>query len=274
MKNNTINYPYIKPKRIKSVINPRSSLNLTKNNTINSQTVSNLYNSLNKDDLSKIGIQRLQTDYSIIPQLYKEKININQKPIFKNRTLSVNQKKKKDYLKEPESKKALRGKLRYLVKNNIILCEKNFNPRNFTESITHKRIKEFKSRFKNIDYKNKVGIFTNKYPDLLNNGNKFYTRYFDNFISPDELLNRYFDKNEIFLIKSDPVFFNFGPNFQNVKFFKKKTLKETLDEEEKIGQNKILDATMKKSLNQTKKKIGSYLNYYSSIISKQGFIKS
>ena len=274
MKNNTINYPYIKPKRIKSVINPRSSLNLTKNNTINSHTASNLYNSLNKDDLSKIGIQRLQTDYSIIPQLYKEKININQKPIFKNRTLSVNQKKKKDYLKEPESKKALRGKLRYLIKNNIILCEKNFNPRNFTESITHKRIKEFKSRFKNIDYKNKVGIFTNKYPDLLNNGNKFYTRYFDNFISPDELLNRYFDKNEIFLIKSDPVFFNFGPNFQNVKFFKKKTLKETLDEEEKIGQNKILDVTMKKSLNQTKKKIGSYLNYYSSIISKQGFIKS
>jgi len=274
MKNNTINYPYIKPKRIKSVINPRSSLNLTKNNTINSHTASNLYNSLNKDDLSKIDIQRLQTDYSIIPQLYKEKININQKPHFKNRTLSVNQKKKKDYLKEPESKKALRGKLRYLIKNNIILCEKNFNPRNFTESITHKRIKEFKSRFKNIDYKNKVGIFTNKYPDLLNNGNKFYTRYFDNFISPDELLNRYFDKNEIFLIKSDPVFFNFGPNFQNVKFFKKKTLKETLDEEEKIGQNKILDVTMKKSLNQTKKKIGSYLNYYSSIISKQGFIKS
>ena len=79
MKNNTINYPYIKPKRIKSVINPRSSLNLTKNNTINSQTVSNLYNSLNKDDLSKIGIQRLQTDYSIIPQLYKEKINIKNK---------------------------------------------------------------------------------------------------------------------------------------------------------------------------------------------------
>ena len=274
MKNNTINYPYMKPKRIKSVINPRSSLNLTKNNTINSHTASNLYNSLNKDDLSKIDIQRLQTDYSIIPQLYKEKININQKSIFKNRTLSVNQKKKKDYLKEPESKKALRGKLRYLIKNNIILCEKNFNPRNFTESITHKRIKEFKSRFKNIDYKNKVGIFTNKYPDLLNNGNKFYTRYFDNFISPDELLNRYFDKNEIFLIKSDPVFFNFGPNFQNVKFFKKKTLKETLDEEEKIGQNKILDVTMKKSLNQTKKKIGSYLNYYSSIISKQGFIKS
>ena len=82
-----------------------------------------------------------------------------------------------------------------------------------------------------------------------------------------------FNKNEILLIKSDPVFFNFGPSFQNVKFFKRKTLKETLDEEEKIGQSKIIDVTMKKSLNQTKKKIGSYLNYYTSIISKQGFIK-
>ena len=75
-------------------------------------------------------------------------------------------------------------------------------------------------------------------------------------------------------IKSDPVFFNFGPSFQNVKFFKKKTLKETLNEEEKIGHNKILDVILKKSVNQTKKKIGGYLNYYSSIISKQGFIKS
>jgi len=83
-----------------------------------------------------------------------------------------------------------------------------------------------------------------------------------------------FNKNEILLIKSDPVFFNFGPSFQNVKFFKKKTLKETLNEEEKIGHNKILDVILKKSVNQTKKKIGGYLNYYSSIISKQGFIKS
>ena len=274
MKNNAINYPYIKPKRVKSVINQRASFNLAKNNIINSNISSNAYNSLNKDDLSKIDIQRLQTDYSIIPSFDKKKIKFNQKHIFKNRTLSVNQKRKQDYLKEPESKKALRGKLRYIIKNNIILCEKNFHPRNFTESITHRRIKEFKSRFKNMDYWNKVGIFTNKFPDLLNNGDKFYTRYFDNFISPDELLNKYFSKNEIFLIKSDPVFFNFGPSFQNVKFFKRKTLKETLNEEDKIGHDKIIDVAMKKSLNQTKKKIGSYLNYYSSIMSKQGFIKS
>ena len=273
MKNYTITYPYIKQKRVKSVVKPRTLLNLTKNNTINNNSIKNLYNSSYKDQLSKIDTQRLQTDYSIVPPLSKEKIKFNQKQIFKNRAISMNQKRNSKYFNEPESKKFLRGKLRYLIKNNIILCEKKFHPRNFTESITHKRVKEFKNRFKNLDVRNKVGIFTNKFPALLNNGNKFYTRYFDYFISPDELLNQNFNKEEIFQIKSDPVFFNFGPSFQNVKFFKRKTLKETLDEEEKIGQSKIIDVTMKKSLNQTKKKIGSYLNYYTSIISKQGFIK-
>ena len=272
MKNN-INYPYIKQKRVKSVIKTRNLLNLTKNNTINNNSVKNIYNSPYQDQLSKIDTQRLTTDYSIISPLSKEKIKFNQKQIFKKRVLSMNQKRNSKYFTEPESKKFLRGKLRLLIKNNIILCEKEFHPRNFTESITHKRIKEFKSRFKNLDSRNKVGIFTNKFPALLNNGNKFYTRYFDYFISPDELLNQNFNKEEIFQIKSDPVFFNFGPHFQNVKFFKRKTLKETLNEEEKIGQSKIIDFTMKKSLHQTKKKIGSYLNYYSSIISKQGFIK-
>ena len=117
------------------------------------------------------------------------------------------------------------------------MFEKKFHPRNFTESITYKRIKEFKSRFKNLDVRNKMGIFTNKFPELLNNMSKFSTRYFDYFISPDELLNLNFNKEEIFQIKSDPVFFNFGPSFRNVKFFKRKTLKETLNEEEKL--NKI-----------------------------------
>ena len=107
MKNNTINYPYIEPKRVKSVLKPRTSFTLTINNTINSNIASNEYNSLNKENLSKIDIQRLQPDYSIIPRLEKEKVKSNQKRIFKNRTLSVNQKRKSDYLKDPESKKIL-----------------------------------------------------------------------------------------------------------------------------------------------------------------------
>ena len=162
--------------------------------------------------------------------------------------------------------------MRYFVKNNIVLCEKKFHPRSFTESISRYKVDEFKNRFRNLDDRNKVGIFTNKFPSILNNANKFYTRYFDSFISPDELLSKNFKKDEIYQIKSDPEFFNFGGNFQNVSFFKKTSLKDTLNEEEKFGHHNLLDYRLKKSLNQTRKKIGKYLNYYSSVMSRQGLI--
>ena len=55
-------------------------------------------------------------------------------------------------------------------------------------------------------------------------------------------------------------------------FLKKKTLKEILDEEDKIGTNKVMDVSLKKSLRQTKKRIDGYLNYYTSVMSRQGFI--
>ena len=199
----------------------------------------------------KIDLNRLETDYSI-PSA-RLKLRFKEKPVVKNRIFSACKKNSKLF-GEPQWKKSLRGKLRLLVKNNIILCEKKFHPRSFTESITHHQIKEFKNKFRNLDNRNKIGIFTNKFPSILNSGNKFYSRYFDNFISPDELLNKNFNKEEIFQIKSDPIYFNFGGNFQNVSFFKKNSLKQTLNEEEKIGQNNIIDFKLKKSLNQTKKK--------------------
>ena len=206
------------------------------------------------------------------------KTNIKQKPTYKSKIKdmrplsSSNIKKKWRFSDEPVWKKFLRGKLLYLVKKNIVLCEKKFNPTMFTESISNVRIKEFKNKFRNLDNRNKVGIFTNKFPSILNQGNKFYTRYFDYFISPDELLNQNFTKEEIFQIKADPIYFNFGGNFSNVNFFKKRTLKETLNEEEKIGPTKLLDVAMQKSLKQTKKRIQKYLNYYTSVMSRQGLI--
>ena len=212
---------------------------------------------------------RLQTEYSTLPAY---KFSLKRKSL-KKRAVSVATRKTKLF-NEKEKKQFLRGKLRYLVKNSIILCEKKFNPKSFTESISNVHFKEFKNRFKNINTRNKVGIFTNKFPSILNTGNKFYTRYFDYFISPDELLKQNFNKNEIFQIKTDPNYFNFGNNFNYVSFFKKKTLKEILNEEEKIGPNRIMDISLKKSLKQTKKRIGDYLNYYTSVMSRQGFIAS
>jgi hypothetical protein len=180
--------------------------------------------------------------------------------------------KKWRFSDEPVWKKFLRGKLLYLLKNNIILCEKKFNPNSFTESISNNYLKEFKNKFKNMDDRNKVGIFTNKYPNILNQGNKFYSRYFDYFVSPDELLYKNFTKEEIFQIKADPIYFNFGNNFENVKFFQKRSLKETLNEEEKLGPNKLMDNVLKYSLRQTKKRIKKYMDYYTSVMARQGII--
>ena len=120
---------------------------------------------------------------------------------------------------EPIWKKFLRGKLLYLLKKNIILCESKFNPLSFTESISNVHLKEFKNKFRNMDNRTKVGIFTNKFPQILDQGNKFYSRYFDHFISPDELLYKNFTKEEIFQIKADPIYFNLGGNFNNVYFY-------------------------------------------------------
>ena len=173
---------------------------------------------------------------------------------------------------EPIWKKFLRGKLLYLLKKNIILCENKFNPLSFTESISNVHLKEYKNKFRNMDNRTKVGIFTNNYPQILNQGNKFYSRYFDHFISPDELLYKNFTKEEIFQIKADPIYFNLGGNFNNVDFFKKKSLKEILNEEEKIGPEKLIDVALKDSLKHTKKRIQKYMDYYSSVMSKQGII--
>ena len=196
--------------------------------------------------------------------------NLSKRPLSSTHTDLI--KSKWRFSDEPIWKKFLRGKLLHLLKKNIILCENKFNPLSFTESISNIHLKEFKNKFRNMDNRTKVGIFTNNFPQILNQGNRFYSRYFDHFISPDELLYNNFTKEEIFQIKADPIYFNLGANFSNVNFFKRKSLKEILNEEEKIGPHKLIDVAMKDSLKQTKKRIKKYMDYYSSVISKQGII--
>ena len=50
-------------------------------------------------------------------------------------------------------------------------------------------------------------------------------------------------------------------------------MKETLNEEEKIGTNKVIDFTMKKSLKLTKKRIQKYMDYYTSVMAKKGILQ-
>ena len=286
MKNFPRNNSAIKPQRIQSAFNSRINQNSTthqyfsptnsvKNNLNNLHLAKYPFNTESKSDLFKL--HKEKSNFSFKTNLKNQKqpkkqLNKSKRPLSSNNYNIQTMQKKWRFSDEPVWKKFLRGKLLYLVKKNIILCEKKFNPTMFTESISNVHVKEFKNKFRNLDNRNKVGIFTNKFPSILNQGNKFYTRYFDYFISPDELLNKNFTKEEIFQIKADPIYFNFGGNFSNVNFFKKRTLKETLNEEEKIGPTKLLDVTMKKSLKQTKKRIQKYLDYYTSVMSRQGFI--
>ena len=257
----------IKANKKSIIINP----NTKSKNFSSFNESSNATNNKIKRDQSHFSFQTNIKKYkNARKNIYLKEKNTQKRPLsFDNAPLI---KKKWRFSDEPVWKKFLRGKLLYLLRKNIILCEKKFNPITFTESISNIHLKEFKNKFRNIDNRTKVGIFTNKFPQILDQGNKFYSRYFDHFISPDELLYKNFTKEEIFQIRTDPVYFNLGSNFNNVFFFKKKSLKETLNEEEKLGHNKLFDIAMKKSLKITKKRIQKYMDYYSSIMSRQGMI--
>ena len=59
-------------------------------------------------------------------------------------------------------------------------------------------------------------------------------------MSPDEILANNFTKKEIFLIKTEPGYYNIDGNFNGIDFFKKKNLRDILNEEEKIITRKIM----------------------------------
>ena len=118
-----------------------------------------------------------------------------------------------------------------------------------------------------------MNIFTNTNPQVLTPGLHFYTRFFDVFQSPDELLANNFTEKEIYQIRSDPVYFKFSnQDFGDVPFFKRKSLKDTLNEEEEFGKEKVIKQELKDSLKKTKKKIAGYLDYYTYVMSKKDVI--
>lgn len=272
-KNQTFRHDRVKSSLIKSdkSINPYNNKILFSNNT-NLSTMNTLsynkskFNTINRNkDIYKI--KSIKSPFSQEKEkLNLKRIKIKQTPIITKKNSSIIS----PY--DISKKKYLRGKLCNLMQKNIILCESKFHPRKYTESISNVHVKGFKNRFKNLDDRNKVGIFTNKYPSILNNGDKFYSRYFDYFMSPDEILAKNFNSKEIYQIKTDPGFYNIGGSFTGVNFFKRKKLRDTLNEEEKIGIKNIMEADMIKSLRKSRRKIKSYLNYYTSIMSRRGFI--
>ena len=252
--------------RTKKTIDIFNDKNIFQNNT-NLSTL-NTYGLSKFKSLDKTKVYKIKSLKS--PILKKgEKLNIKKLSFKQNQNLLKMKSIKR--LNEEYRKKYLRAKLCNLLHKNIVLNENKFHPRKFTESISNVHVKSFKNRFKNFGDQ-KVGIFTNKYPTILNGTDKFYSRYFDCFMSPDEILVKNFNKKEIFQIKTEPGYYNIGGNFNGVEFFKTKHLKDILNEEEKIGINNIMELDMQKSLKKSKRKIKSYLNYYISVMSRRGFI--
>ena len=197
------------------------------------------------------------------------------KPLKKNKNLRITIKNntfQRNISSEPSWKKVLRGKLRNLLNKNIVLNEDKFSPLSFTESISPKNIKAYKAKFHPLDDRLKINIFTSVNPCVLNSEDKFYTRYFDYVLSPDELLSKNFTQKEIYEIKNDPFYFQFGSHYNNVDFFKKKSLTDTLNEEEKIGRKEMIKHDLKESLKKTHKKIDGYLDYYTYVMSQKDFI--
>ena len=182
----------------------------------------------------------------------------------KNKNLQISIKNttfQRNISSEPAWKKVLRGKLRSLLNKNILLND-----------ISPKFIKEYKSKFHPLDDRYKINIYTSVNPCVLNSEDKFYTRYFDHVFSPDELLAKNFTEKEIYAIKNDPFYFQFGSDYNNVEFFKKKTLTDTLNEEAKIGRKEMIKHDLKESLKKTHKKIEGYLDYYTYVMSQKDFI--
>jgi hypothetical protein len=265
-----------------SLTNTNTNKNNNNNNN-NNNYKSNFNTNTNNNTLT---INNINTDFTYKKNKLKNFPSISIRPYSAKKNsknfliLSTKNKKYKPsdfqrhFCDEPLWKKTLKGKFLHLLKNNIILNEDKFNPLSFVESIAPKVEGEFKNKFKPLDDRLKVNIFTNNFPSVLLCNEIFYTRYFDYFLSIDELLKKNFTEEEIFQIKSDPFYFKFDNKYNNVDFFKKKSLTEQLNEEEKIGYKKIVKHDLKESLKNTSKKIRKYLDYYTYVMSQKDFISN
>ena len=70
------------------------------------------------------------------------------------------------------------------------------------------------------------------------------------------------------------MYFKFSnKDFGDVPFFKRKSLKDTLNEEEEFGKEKVIKQVLKDSLKKSKNKIAGYLDYYTYVMSQKDLIQ-
>jgi hypothetical protein len=81
--------------------------------------------------------------------------------------------------------------------------------------------------------KKRANIITQNYPELLND-KKYVNRYEDKYVTPEELLYRNFNENDINIIKSNPNYFLLDKELFGEEFMQIKKLSETIEEEDRL----------------------------------------
>lgn len=242
------------------------------------KSLHNISNNLNDNSFNNQNIKQMSCSLLSPPlKIFDNSSDINNvrnySPFRVPLSLQLEKKRnKKKFSCPPKWKKCLKGRLQCLLKNNIVISEKLFNPIEFIGNIANNKVLQFDKKFKNFERNSELNFYTNKFPSLLNNRGAFYSRYFDNFQSIDELIQKNFTKEEIFQIKADPNYFISNKNYTNVNFFQRRSLTQTLNDEEKVGIKQLVDEQLKSSLEKTKKKVNKYINYYTLVMSNKDFI--
>lgn len=119
-------------------------------------------------------------------------------------------------------KKLLKGKLIKLINESLIQSKvdwtQGMNQNDFLEIRTEK-----------IDRRN---FSVNAFPSIIGRDIKYSSLRQDKYVTPQELLFSNFDKSEIQLISSNPLYFKIPENFKKIEQFKKRRLIEVLENEE------------------------------------------
>lgn len=135
-----------------------------------------------------------------------------------------------------EKMKNLKKKVINLLNNKIIIdIHKVVNDQRMVEKLKESIYKrKFHRNFSCVDTRKNVGIYINSKPELINDENIYSLGFEDKFQTPEEILTKNFNKQEIEILRDNKKFFKLeNTMFNNLKLLNKKNLIEKLEEEEK-----------------------------------------
>lgn len=149
---------------------------------------------------------------------------------------------KRDYLncldikhKDPKMKE-LKSKVIKLVKNKVIInLEKAIaDSRKVEKQIEYVLEKKFVRRFSSVDDRQKIGIYINKHPELINDNNIYFSGFEDKFHTPLELILNNFTAEEIELLRNNRRFFNLENKIFDLEMLNGRTLTQALNDEDNV----------------------------------------